>query len=177
MQSFITTPAVMFPDFHYPLCVYARISFTIYCSPKQNIERYVSFHRTDLIQRSTFDIEQKFCIDNYYDKINLFKFVFMWLSVIKPWNLDVNACRITHSLPLWQPVNCIFWPLRMLNCLVAASKLHTSVIVIFHCFIFRIMNFYRKQPKLNFRKLKWKRLSKAKMRSMRKRLSYKVAQV
>ena len=30
------------------------------------------------------------------------------------------------SLPLCQPVHCIFWPIRMLNWLVAARKLHND---------------------------------------------------
>ena len=77
IQSLITTRAVMFPDFHFPLCVYASVA--------QSKTSNVTFRFTEqiLIQLSTFDIEHKFCIDNYYDKINLFKFVFMWLS-LKP---------------------------------------------------------------------------------------------
>ena len=41
------------------------------------------------------------------------------------------VCVFTHialriSLPLCQPVNCTFWPLRTLNWLVAANKLHND---------------------------------------------------
>ena len=43
----------------------------------------------------------------------------------------VEICVSTHvalriALPLWQPVNYMFWSMRTLNWLVAASKLHKS---------------------------------------------------
>ena len=44
----------------------------------------------------------------------------------------LNCCFLsTHialrvSLTSCQPVNCIFWPIRTLNCVVAASKLHNK---------------------------------------------------
>ena len=42
---------------------------------------------------------------------------------------SIEVCVSSHtalriSLPLCQPVSCIFWPVRMLNWLVAASQLH-----------------------------------------------------
>ena len=43
---------------------------------------------------------------------------------LKFWCPRISHIRI--SLSLWQPVNCIFWPMRRLNWLVAASKLHKS---------------------------------------------------
>ena len=36
----------------------------------------------------------------------------------------VRAHCITHVISISQLVNCIFWPVKTLNCLVAASKLH-----------------------------------------------------
>ena len=47
----------------------------------------------------------------------------------RQWGHSMEVFESTHvalriSLPLSQPVNCIFWPIGMLNSLVAASKLH-----------------------------------------------------
>ena len=46
----------------------------------------------------------------------------------KEWTLNLSLCDHAYclriSLLLWQRVNCIFWPIRTLNWLVAASKLH-----------------------------------------------------
>ena len=44
---------------------------------------------------------------------------------------SIEICVSTHialriSLPLRQPVNCIFWPIRTLNWLMAAIELHNN---------------------------------------------------